>query len=280
MTSIAKVDEFQDILSDVESMKGRQDSVDTMLNNMKRENEALWREVAILRQKHMKQQQIVEKLLHFLVSIVQKQMNVNVGGIKRKAPLMIDSSGNQRKILKPNKDNIGMASSPGGSGPVISDITDMEENAGDFGSSFISDIPSNQIISTLQSNRINPGEISLLAPVTDNTNYDNKPAIVLSNLPNSLLDFDLSDIPQQTDDVSSVSQLLDDQISSGLATPKITFEDSPVPIISTDSPASAMQDGLPEVEVVKPSFSTDLVVPNQSASASNANLPTLNNEYL
>lgn len=50
------------VLADVKSMKGRQDSLDSQLNAMKRENEVLWREVAILRQKHMKQQQIVNKV--------------------------------------------------------------------------------------------------------------------------------------------------------------------------------------------------------------------------
>ncbi|KAJ4448210.1 hypothetical protein ANN_10224 [Periplaneta americana] len=49
------------VLADVKSMKGRQDSLDSQLSAMKRENEVLWREVAILRQKHLKQQQIVNK---------------------------------------------------------------------------------------------------------------------------------------------------------------------------------------------------------------------------
>jgi len=35
-------------------MKGKQESVDSRLSTMKQENEALWREVAALRQKHMK----------------------------------------------------------------------------------------------------------------------------------------------------------------------------------------------------------------------------------
>jgi heat shock transcription factor 1 len=50
------------VLADVTSMKGRQDSLDTQLSAMKRENEVLWREVAILREKHRKQQQIVNKV--------------------------------------------------------------------------------------------------------------------------------------------------------------------------------------------------------------------------
>lgn len=50
------------VLADVTSMKGRQESLDSQLSDMKRENEVLWREVAILREKHRKQQQIVNKV--------------------------------------------------------------------------------------------------------------------------------------------------------------------------------------------------------------------------
>jgi heat shock transcription factor 1 len=64
-------------------MKGKQESVDSRLNTMKRENEALWREVAALRQKHMKQQQIVNKLIQFLISIVQPSGRAGLG-LKRR----------------------------------------------------------------------------------------------------------------------------------------------------------------------------------------------------
>ncbi|KAL1462560.1 hypothetical protein WDU94_014388 [Cyamophila willieti] len=56
-------------------MKGRQESFDSKLSSMKQENEALWRELSILRQKHHKQQQIVNKLINFLVSLVQPARN-------------------------------------------------------------------------------------------------------------------------------------------------------------------------------------------------------------
>lgn len=71
------------ILADVRSMKGKQENVDSRLNTMKRENEALWREVASLRQKHMKQQQIVNKLIQFLISIVQPNGRAGLG-LKRR----------------------------------------------------------------------------------------------------------------------------------------------------------------------------------------------------
>jgi heat shock transcription factor 1 len=51
------------VLGDVKQMKGKQESLDSKLTAMKRENEALWRELALLRQKHHKQQQIVNKVM-------------------------------------------------------------------------------------------------------------------------------------------------------------------------------------------------------------------------
>lgn len=50
------------VLQDVKAMRGRQDSLDSRFSVMKQENEALWREIASLRQKHAKQQQIVNKV--------------------------------------------------------------------------------------------------------------------------------------------------------------------------------------------------------------------------
>ena len=49
-------------MQDVRQMKGRQDTLDNKLMAVKRENEALWRELSVLRQKHAKQQQIVSKV--------------------------------------------------------------------------------------------------------------------------------------------------------------------------------------------------------------------------
>ncbi|XP_063611915.1 heat shock factor protein-like isoform X2 [Penaeus indicus] len=59
------------LLSDVRDMKRDQDSMSTKLLGLKRENEALWREYASMRQKFSKQQQIIEKLIHFLIAMVK-----------------------------------------------------------------------------------------------------------------------------------------------------------------------------------------------------------------
>jgi heat shock transcription factor 1 len=80
------------MLAEVRNMRGRQESLDSKLGTMKHENEALWRELAMLRQKHMKQQQIVNKLIHFLVTLVQPSSRAGGLPVKRRYPLMIDDT--------------------------------------------------------------------------------------------------------------------------------------------------------------------------------------------
>lgn len=59
------------LLNDVRDMKRDHDTMSTKLLGLKRENEALWREYANMRQKFSKQQQIIEKLIHFLIAMVK-----------------------------------------------------------------------------------------------------------------------------------------------------------------------------------------------------------------
>ncbi|EDW00741.1 GH20850 [Drosophila grimshawi] len=94
--SVLKQETVSKVLSDVKAMRGRQDNLDSRFSVMKQENEALWREIASLRQKHAKQQQIVNKLIQFLISIVQPSRNMS--GVKRHMQLMInDNPENARK---------------------------------------------------------------------------------------------------------------------------------------------------------------------------------------
>ncbi|XP_077637582.1 heat shock factor protein 1 [Lonchura striata] len=78
------------LLADMHAMRGRQESLDSRLLTMKRENEALWREVAALRQKHAQQQKVVNKLIQFLISLVQSN---RILGVKRKIPLLLNDAG-------------------------------------------------------------------------------------------------------------------------------------------------------------------------------------------
>ncbi|KAK2155755.1 hypothetical protein LSH36_232g02019 [Paralvinella palmiformis] len=83
-----KHDDVNKVLMDVHHLKGKQESINSKFDTLKRENEALWREVASLRQKHLKQQQIVNKLIQFLITIVG---NRGVGSLKRPAIMACNS---------------------------------------------------------------------------------------------------------------------------------------------------------------------------------------------
>ncbi|XP_049289745.1 homeobox protein 5 isoform X2 [Anopheles funestus] len=106
--SAMKLEAVSRVLSEVKNMRGRQDTLDSRFQTMKQENEALWREIAILRQKHHKQQQIVNKLIHFLVTIVQPSRSglgsMGNGNNKRRFQLMINDAPQQAKLKKMDYD--------------------------------------------------------------------------------------------------------------------------------------------------------------------------------
>ncbi|XP_005215208.1 heat shock factor protein 1 isoform X4 [Bos taurus] len=137
-------DSVTKLLTDVQLMKGKQESMDSKLLAMKHENEALWREVASLRQKHAQQQKVVNKLIQFLISLVQSN---RILGVKRKIPLMLNDGGPAHPMPKYGRQySLEHIHGPGpypapspaysgsslyspdavtSSGPIISDITEL-----------------------------------------------------------------------------------------------------------------------------------------------------------
>ncbi|KAM8953647.1 heat shock factor protein 3-like [Pelodytes ibericus] len=82
-------DELQKVFSELQELKDAQSDVDTKLDNMRRENEALWKEVSSLRRKHGQQQKLLSKVLQFIISLMRGNI---VMGNKRKRPLTIEAS--------------------------------------------------------------------------------------------------------------------------------------------------------------------------------------------
>ncbi|XP_052838521.1 heat shock factor protein isoform X3 [Drosophila gunungcola] len=115
--SVLKQEAVSKILSDVKVMRGRQDTLDSRFSAMKQENEVLWREIASLRQKHAKQQQIVNKLIQFLISIVQPSRNMS--GVKRHMQLMINDTPENDRARSTSE-----TESEGGGGPVIHELSE------------------------------------------------------------------------------------------------------------------------------------------------------------
>ncbi|XP_020512374.2 heat shock factor protein 2 isoform X2 [Labrus bergylta] len=84
------------IIASVQSVHSKQENIDARLITLKRENEALWREISDLRQKHVHQQQLIKKLIHFIVTLVQ---NNHILNLKRKRPILMNSSGKKPKYI-------------------------------------------------------------------------------------------------------------------------------------------------------------------------------------
>ncbi len=134
-----KSEQVSEVLTEVTLIKDKQEDLDSKLDTMKKENEALWREVITLRQKHQAQQKIVNKLIHFLVSMVQPRMGgpgTGPGAVKRRYPnqLAIEDTMETTAASKEIKLTAASVSSPvsmapevAGSeldyGPIISDVT-------------------------------------------------------------------------------------------------------------------------------------------------------------
>ncbi|KAK6623967.1 hypothetical protein RUM44_010824 [Polyplax serrata] len=107
------------VLSDVNNLKGKQESWDARLASMKRENEALWRELAIFRQKHLKQEQIINRLIHFIVTMVQPSRNVP---LRRRYPLMLNDIQPVKKITKISGADVTNINQGSPTGPTIHEI--------------------------------------------------------------------------------------------------------------------------------------------------------------
>ncbi|XP_071631182.1 uncharacterized protein [Temnothorax longispinosus] len=112
------------MIAEVRNMKGRQENMDSTINEMKLENATLWRELALLRQKHIKQQQIINKLIQFLVTLVQPSRSGL--SVKRRYPLMINDSGRSHKQSKLSK------SQECPIGPVIHEVIDTSDVDSDY----------------------------------------------------------------------------------------------------------------------------------------------------
>lgn len=125
------------ILASVQSVHSKQENIDARLATLKRENEALWREISELRQKHAHQQQLIKKLIHFIVTLVQNNRILN---LKRKRPILMNGNGKKPKYIHQIYDDkvcveqSSVNSINGVKGSEISDdviICDLTENDGD-----------------------------------------------------------------------------------------------------------------------------------------------------
>ncbi|NXN98874.1 HSF2 protein, partial [Rhinopomastus cyanomelas] len=89
-------EDLSKIISSAQKVQIKQETVESLLSALKTENESLWREVSELRAKHLQQQQVIRKIVQFIVTLVRNNQLVS---LKRKRPLLLNTNG-------PTKSNV------------------------------------------------------------------------------------------------------------------------------------------------------------------------------
>ncbi|KTG36508.1 hypothetical protein cypCar_00025985 [Cyprinus carpio] len=82
-------EDLSKLLYEVQVLRSQQENMEMQMQDMKQQNDVLWREVVSLRQNHTQQQKVMNKLIQFLFSQMQSNTPSTVG-MKRKLPLMLD----------------------------------------------------------------------------------------------------------------------------------------------------------------------------------------------
>ncbi|XP_064564044.1 heat shock factor protein 2 isoform X2 [Zonotrichia leucophrys gambelii] len=89
-------EDLSKIICSAQKVQIKQSTIESQLSLLKRENESLWREVSELRAKQLQQQQVIRKIVQFIVTLVQNNQLVS---LKRKRPLLLNTNG-------PTKSNV------------------------------------------------------------------------------------------------------------------------------------------------------------------------------
>ncbi|XP_038149847.1 heat shock factor protein 4 [Cyprinodon tularosa] len=137
-------EDLSKLLYEVQLLRTQQDNMECQMQDMKQQNEVLWREVVSLRQNHTQQQKVMNKLIHFLFSQMQSS-TPNAVGLKRKLPLMLDDgspspsppkfshhveSVQESYYIHSPSSNVASCSTDGlTGGPIISDVTDITQTS-------------------------------------------------------------------------------------------------------------------------------------------------------
>ncbi|XP_051725464.1 heat shock factor protein 4 [Ctenopharyngodon idella] len=139
-------EDLSKLLYEVQVLRSQQENMEMQMQDMKQQNDVLWREVVSLRQNHTQQQKVMNKLIQFLFSQMQSNTPSTVG-MKRKLPLMLDdgcstppaskfshshsmeSLQESFYIQSPSTESASCSTSSAMTGgPIISDVTEISQS--------------------------------------------------------------------------------------------------------------------------------------------------------
>uniref|UniRef100_A0A8C5RIX7 Vertebrate heat shock transcription factor C-terminal domain-containing protein n=1 Tax=Laticauda laticaudata TaxID=8630 RepID=A0A8C5RIX7_LATLA len=131
------------LLYEIQVLRNQQEMMECQVQDVKQQNEVLWKEVLCLRQNHLQHQKVINKLIQFLFG--QLQSRPNSPGIKRKRPLMLDDGNSAPQVAKfrrslpldpfhepcyiqpPSAEPASCLSSPVPRGAIISDVSEAAQ---------------------------------------------------------------------------------------------------------------------------------------------------------
>ncbi|KAM3828827.1 heat shock factor protein 4 [Vipera latastei] len=131
------------LLYEIQVLRNQQEMMECQVQDVKQQNEVLWKEVLCLRQNHLQHQKVINKLIQFLFG--QLQSSPSSPGIKRKRPLMLDDGSSTPQVAKfrrpmpldpfhepcyiqsPSAEHASCLNSPVLKGAIISDVSEATQ---------------------------------------------------------------------------------------------------------------------------------------------------------
>ncbi|GIZ05178.1 heat shock factor protein [Caerostris extrusa] len=133
-----KQEYVEELVSNLQTLQGKQDKSEKNVKTLLKQNELLWRHVEVLTARYNQQQNAIKQMYPFFMNFIHSSRDL---AIKRKASLMIDEGDTHNKVarLSPQyfvqmddqDEDQDVPVSPGNvtnRGPVIHDVTEMESS--------------------------------------------------------------------------------------------------------------------------------------------------------
>uniref|UniRef100_A0A0R3RZV6 HSF_DOMAIN domain-containing protein n=1 Tax=Elaeophora elaphi TaxID=1147741 RepID=A0A0R3RZV6_9BILA len=185
--------EINVLVDEIRQLREKQRAMENKMAHLVKENEAMWQQVSHLRNQHVKQQHVVNKLVQFLVALVQPSQKrlgkrnllaIDEIGVKRAR-----MAGTSTQLGQPNnlaeiidrlhreisdntngqtKQNLNVFSSHANQGPIIADVTDEPENTAVVGPATRAAVVPMLTATNLQSAPANTSQVSTNTPISLN----------------------------------------------------------------------------------------------------------------
>eukprot|EP00045_Choanoeca_perplexa_P006947 m.60898 g.60898 ORF g.60898 m.60898 type:complete len:371 (+) comp13866_c0_seq2:174-1286(+) len=116
-------EDMDEVMSGLQTMQGTQSQLSTKFEEMQRQNQALWQEVTVLRQRHEQQRAMINKIMMFLTRLVQQPATLGNGAPASKRPrhLALQDTANAADL--PTVSELDHSSPPFSNEPLTSDTT-------------------------------------------------------------------------------------------------------------------------------------------------------------